>query len=152
MKNFFEIRHGVAAHIEQSRVLAGKAGYDMSVQALKEIGEAFEKKEMMVVAVGEARRGKSSLLNALLNEKEPLFPVDVNVCTNVVTIVRYGKTEKAEVFLEDPQTGEVKTEQISRAQIAEYVSEQGNPNNYKNVKLLNLAVPNDLLKEGGGYL
>ena len=69
MKNFFEIRHGVAAHIEQSRVLAGKAGYDMSVQALKEIGEAFEKKEMMVVAVGEARRGKSSLLNALLNEK-----------------------------------------------------------------------------------
>ncbi len=148
MKNFFEIRHGVAAHIEQSRVLAGKAGYDMSVQALKEIGEAFEKKEMMVVAVGEARRGKSSLLNAFLNEKEPLFPVDVNVCTNVVTIVRYGKTEKAEVFLEDPQTGEVKTEQISRAQIAEYVSEQGNPNNYKNVKLLNLAVPNDLLKEG----
>lgn len=148
MKNFLEIRREAASHMEQSRALAERLGYDTSVQTLKEIGEAFAKKEMMVVAVGEARRGKSSLLNALLNETEPLFPVDINVCTNVVTLARYGETEKVEVFLEDPRTGNVKTELIRRDQIPDFVSEQGNPNNYKNVKLLNIAVPNDLLKEG----
>ena len=147
MKNFLEIRREAASHMEQSRALAERLGYDTSVQTLKEIGEAFAKKEMMVVAVGEARRGKSSLLNALLNETEPLFPVDINVCTNVVTLARYGETEKVEVFLEDPRTGNVKTELIRRNQIPDFVSEQGNPNNYKNVKLLNIAVPNDLLKE-----
>lgn len=30
-----------------------------------------------------------------------VFPVDVNVCTNVVTIVRYGEKEKIKALIED---------------------------------------------------
>ena len=103
----------------------------------------------MVVAAGEARRGKSSLLNALLNEKESLFPVDVNVCTNVVTVVRYGESEVIEAYIEDPKAENgCRVEWIGRDQIADFVSEKGNPDNYKQVRMLSARVPNGLLKEG----
>jgi type IV secretory pathway ATPase VirB11/archaellum biosynthesis ATPase len=40
---------------------------------------------LTVVVCGEFKRGKSSLLNALLEEVPPLFPVDARVATSVVT-------------------------------------------------------------------
>ena len=146
MKSFFELKHQAGKLLKQWGELAQKLGYETSAQTLGEIYQEFEKKELMVVAAGEARRGKSTLLNALLGETQPLFPVDVNVCTNVVTVVRYGKEENIEAWVEDGSG--VKKESVSRSDIENYVSEKGNPNNYKNVKLLNISIPNELLKEG----
>lgn len=148
MATFFELKHQTEQMMRQTQVLAKKLGFESAAENIGEIREAFLKKELMVVAAGEARRGKSTLLNALLNETTPLFPVDVNVCTNVVTIVRYGAREKVEAYLEQPGSTELKVETLTRDQIENYVSEKGNPNNYKNVKLLNIEIPNDLLKEG----
>lgn len=149
MSEFFELAHQTEAIMEGSAALADKFGFEASAQTIREQLEAFHKKELMVVTAGEARRGKSSLLNALLDEKEPLFPVDVNVCTNVVTIVRYGETEVIEAYIEDPKTdGGCRVVKLSREQIPDYVSEKGNPNNYKQIKLLCARIPNDLLKEG----
>lgn len=148
MANFFEIKHQTNDMMSKAIQMSEKFGYDTVAESIKEIRDTFNNKELMVVAAGEARRGKSTLLNALLNEKTPLFPMDINVCTNVVTIVRYGKTEKIEAYIEVPDKKEPIIESISREQIEDYVSEKGNPNNYKNVTLLNIAIPNDLLKEG----
>ncbi|MBS5522409.1 MAG: dynamin family protein [Clostridiales bacterium] len=148
MTAFFELKHQADEMMIKAGKLARDFGYASAAENIEEIRKNFLKKEMMVVAAGEARRGKSTLLNALLNEKTPLFPVDVNVCTNVVTIVRYGAAEKVEAYMEVPGSDELKAERITRDQIENYVSEKGNPNNYKNVKLLNIEIPNDLLKEG----
>lgn len=149
MSVFFELAHKTEAILHDSAALSDKLGYEVTAQAIREQLAAFRQKELTVVAAGEARRGKSSLLNALLNEKTPLFPVDVNVCTNVVTMVRYGETEVIEAYIEDPKaTNGCRIEKIRREQISDYVSEKGNPNNYKQVKLLKACIPNDLLKEG----
>ena len=149
MKTFFEWKAQIMKLMDQSRELAKKLEFDASAETIGEIQENFAKRELMVVAVGEARRGKSSLLNALLNESDALFPVDINVCTNVVTIVRYGETENIVVTMRDSSVEEgVRQEQITRAQIPDYVSEQGNPNNYKNIQAVYAEIPNELLKEG----
>lgn len=149
MSTFFELSHQTESIIKGSAVLADKLGFETAAQTIREHLDAFRKKELMVVVAGEARRGKSSLLNALLNEKMPLFPVDVNVCTNVVTVVRYGETETVEAYIEDPKAKNgCRIEKLSREQIPDYVSEKGNPNNYKQVKILSAYIPNDLLKEG----
>lgn len=150
MKSYFELKHQAGRLLKQWEKLALNLGYETSAQTLKEIYQEFEKKELMVVAAGEARRGKSTLLNALLGETQPLFPEDINVCTNVVTVARYGREEKIEAWLEDG--GSVKKESISRSDIENYVSEKGNKNNYKNVKLLNISIPNELLKEGVAFV
>ncbi len=148
-KTFFELKKSAGELMGQSGRLADELGYKAAGDSIRDIKSAYDKKEMMVVAVGEARRGKSSLLNMLLNEKEPIFPVDLNVCTNVVTIVRYGKEESISAIIADPSSRDgCRVEKITRDRISDYVSEQGNPNNYKNVQCLEVAVPNDVLKDG----
>ena len=95
---FAELKNQSSALMKRSATLAEELGYPISAAKIKEIIEKYEKKEFMLVAAGEARRGKSSLLNALINEVIPIFPVDINVCTNVVTYLRYGKKEKIEAI------------------------------------------------------
>ena len=146
MATLIEKRKALSHCFDQSIKFATKIGSATCAENIKKIKANFEKKEIMVVTVGEMRRGKSSMLNALLGEQEPIFPVDTNVCTNVVTIVGYGEKETVEVLFGDIRSTQVKT--ITRAEIADYVSERGNPNNFKNVNVLNVRIPNPLLKEG----
>ncbi len=144
---FAELKNQSSTLMKRSATLAEELGYSISAAKIKEIIEKYEKKEFMLVAVGEARRGKSSLLNALINEVIPIFPVDINVCTNVVTYLRYGKKEKIEA-ISQKENGNCKIEEITREQIQDYVSEKGNPNNYKNVTALNVYLPNEFLRNG----
>lgn len=149
MATFLELTKGTEKLLTQTEALFRKFDCETAADNIREQLKAFQEKELTVVVAGEARRGKSSLLNALLNEQESVFPVDVNVCTNVVTVLRYGETEKIEAYIEDaasPQGCRIET--ITRAEIENYVSEKGNPNNFKKVKMLKAAVPNELLKEG----
>lgn len=149
MITFFELKNDALSAMEKCMSQAAELEYPSIAESMGEIIAAFQKKELMVVAAGEARRGKSMLLNALLGENCPLFPVDVNVCTNVVTIVRFGETEKIEALLEDGNSTEgYRMECLVREQIPDYVSEKGNPGNYKNVAVLSICIPNELLKEG----
>lgn len=151
MKSFFEMKRDVEGLFDQSMELMQKIEFQTSNENLVELKQAFAKKELMVVTIGEMRRGKSSMLNAILNEIEPLFPVDINVCTNAVTIVRYGQEERIDVMLDQRNSNgmvETVTRQIARSEIADYVSELGNPSNYRNVRVLEIKIPNDLLKEG----
>ena len=147
MGSFSELKRGAASAIGSSIKLAEKLDFKTAAENIKRIEKEFNSKEMFVVVAGEARRGKSSLLNALLNETEPLFPVDINVTTNVVTVVRYGKETKIEAVIDEGK-GAIKREQVDRDSIADYVSEIGNPHNYKNISLLEIAIPNDYLKGG----
>lgn len=118
-------------------------------KAVREEMDSFRKRELTIVAAGEARQGKSTMLNALLNETAPLFPVDLNVCTNIVTIARYSETENITVYLEDSSAKNgLRAQTLSRAEIPAYVSEQGNPNNYKKVRRLIAGIPNEFLKGG----
>lgn len=149
MTSYFDLTHQTENLMLESAVLAEKLGFPDAGRNIREQIDLCRRRELLAVVAGEVKRGKSSLLNAVLNEAVPLFPVDMNVCTNVVTVVRYGKEEKIEVHIEDPGAkNRDRIEYISREQIPEYVSEAGNPGNFKNVKLINAAIPNKLLKEG----
>lgn len=146
MNNFFDLKQNALTVMEESKGLVEKLGYPTGSHTIESIMEQFRNKKLMVVVAGEAKRGKSTLLNALLGAVVPIFPVDMNVCTNVVTIVHYGKTEKIETVIGEGNS--YRTEKVSREDIPDYVSEKGNPNNYKNVSALNVWTPNELLKEG----
>lgn len=148
MANLFELKKDVITYFRQSAVMAEKMGFQSSSEVIKEAAKRFSEKELMVVTVGEMKRGKSSLLNALLGET--IFPVNTSVATNVVTIVRFGKTEKVEAIVEEMKNGILVpiVKNVMRAEIPNYVSEQGNPSNFKNVKVLNIEIPNPVLQEG----
>jgi len=77
---------------------------------------------LTVVVCGEFKRGKSSLLNALLDEKEPLFPVDARVATSAVTLLSWAAEEHVVVELVEPEGG-TRRRAIDRADIASFVTE-----------------------------
>lgn len=70
-----------------------------------------------VVVVGEKKRGKSSLINALLGRPN-LLPVDVDVATNVHLVVRWAAREGAAVADESTPQGRP----ISLAEVAEFAA------------------------------
>ncbi len=119
------------------------------LQYLAKIMQHLNEGQLYVVVCGEYKQGKSSFINALLNEKEDLCPVDVDVTTSIVTTIAYGETEKITVLLGEP--GEEPTQQKrlkSRDQIRDYVTEQGNPRNQRRARMLAIELPNEQLKSG----
>ena len=94
-----------------------------------------------VACVGQFKRGKSTLLNALIGK--PLLPSGVTPVTTVPTILRFGERQRARVRL---RSGEWTA--IGITELEQYVSETGNPQNKKEVDALEVFVPSPLLREG----
>lgn len=94
-----------------------------------------------VACIGQFKRGKSTLLNALVGR--PILPTGVTPVTSVVTVLRYGKAERLRVrFAADGWRD------ASPNTLSDYVSEQGNPENRKGVSGVEVFVPSPLLASG----
>ncbi len=103
----------------------------------------------VVCVVGEFKQGKSSLINALLGQ--PVCPVDDDLATSAITLVRWGDQPAAVVRrkAESAAAGDPPiTETIPIEQVGDWVSEIGNPHNHKRVERVDIVVPSPLLKQG----
>ena len=87
-----------------------------------------------VAVFGRFKAGKSSFLNSLTGRA--VLPIGVVPLTAVVTRLRYGPVEKAEVRFLDGTTKAVPLEEIGR-----YVAEDANPNNEKRVASVEVELP-----------
>ncbi|MBN2195290.1 MAG: dynamin family protein [Polyangiaceae bacterium] len=94
-----------------------------------------------VACVGQFKRGKSTLLNALVGQ--PLLPVGVVPVTAVVTVVRHGERLAARVRFAAGGWQEVAT-----GNLAQFVTEEQNPENRKGVAAVEVFVPSELLASG----
>jgi GTP-binding protein EngB required for normal cell division len=94
-----------------------------------------------VACVGQFKRGKSSLLNALVGIRA--LPTGVAPVTSVVTILRHGPALAARVRRLD--TG---WEPVGVDRLADYVTEERNPGNREQVAGVEVLVPDPLLEKG----
>lgn len=94
-----------------------------------------------VACLGQFKRGKSTLINALLGEE--VLPVGVAPVTNVVTVVRAGPERGARVRRSG---GAWKA--IAIGDLALYVSEERNPSNQRHVEALEVFHPGRVLTDG----
>jgi formate dehydrogenase maturation protein FdhE len=98
-----------------------------------------------LVVVGEKKRGKSSLINALIG-CPGLLPVEVDVATGVHLVVRHADKPGARAFLDGDAAGQ----EIDLAEIAEYaaldpVSQVAHRSDVHHVEV---GVPSPLLAAG----
>ncbi len=100
----------------------------------------------MVVVCGEFKRGKSSLLNALL-EEPGLFPVDDFFATSLITTARHAPEETITVTIAEDD-GSLRQVEIGRGEIASYATESGNPRNVKLAQHISIQTPNPRLANG----
>jgi hypothetical protein len=103
--------------------------------------EKLDADSFNLVVVGQFKRGKTCLINALLGA--PILPVSVVPLTSVVTILVYGETLGAKVFLKNGKMVDIAVESIP-----DYVTETGNPKNEKEVLEVVVFHPSPYLKDG----
>jgi hypothetical protein len=105
------------------------------------LAERIADRRFFVACLGQFKRGKSSLLNALVGTS--VLPTGVVPVTAIVTILRYGPILHAEVHFENGSHQQVPAQSIS-----DYVSEEHNPENSRGVAMVEVFVPSALLASG----
>ena len=83
---------------------SGRLGLDREVEDLSIASDNLAKGVFRLMVLGDMKRGKSTLLNALLGEN--LLPSDVNPCTALLTVLRYGPEKKVTVYFNDGKSPE----------------------------------------------
>jgi len=96
---------------------------------------------LRVLVAGEAKRGKSTLINALLGRD--VLPSGVTPLTALVTTVRYGDDPRAEVLFLDGHE-----EKQPLTALAELVTERGNPRNRRRIAEVTVYLPAPVLAGG----
>jgi predicted GTPase len=105
------------------------------------LAERLTEGRFYVACIGQFKRGKSTLLNALVGDR--VLPTGVVPITTVPTVLRYGRKRKARVRFAGGIWTEIAPEELTR-----YVSEEHNPENTKRVSGVEVFVPSELLSEG----
>lgn len=99
-----------------------------------------------VLIVGEYKKGKSTLVNGLLGVN--VAPVDDDIATSIPTIVHYADTARATVTRTATADEDPLPEEVDVNQLADYVSEAGNPANNKGLRIAEVWLPRRILQGG----
>jgi GTP-binding protein EngB required for normal cell division len=122
------------------RLAARAAAVDIARQA-RELADRVVEGRFYVACVGQFKRGKSTLLNALVGR--PILPTGVVPVTSAVTVLRQGAEAAARVRFEDGRSRAIPPEEVGA-----WVSESENPGNRKGVRAVEVFVPSPLLDRG----
>jgi len=94
-----------------------------------------------LVVLGQFKRGKTTFLNALLGED--LLPSGVLPLTAVLTLIRHGAQRQIRVVFNNDQSREIHANELE-----DYIAEQKNPGNVKQVRYVDIAHPCPILRDG----
>ncbi len=126
--------------IEALTALAEEAGVVSVAQDARALLERVREGRFFVACLGQFKRGKSTLINALLGEE--LLPSGVAPVTSVVTVVRWGE-RRARVRIGSDEWREILIDELG-----EFVSESKNPQNRKGVTGVEVFCKSPFLERG----
>jgi len=129
-----------AIAIERLAELADLLGQRTLGEEARALSERAADGRFYVACIGQFKRGKSTLIDALVGA--PLLPVGVLPVTSVPTVVRFGEAGVARA-----QIGGVWRD-VGIESLAQYVSEEFNPENAKAVAGVEVCAPSDVLRHG----
>lgn len=138
-------------HLETVSQLASQYGRKADWDSLQNLLEHAGKDGLKLLVCGEFKRGKSSLVNALL--KEDVCPVADGIATAVVSLIKYGKRRKVTRFYgkivptdEGKEELAVGSEEIAFEAISGFT--QGTSVDLDNTLYLEIEIPSDALSNG----
>lgn len=133
--------------IAEGRRLALASGRDDLAAHLHRTAVNLSERRISVAVVGEFKRGKSTLVNALL--QTAVCPVDADIVTAVPTVVRFGEQASALAYPRgtDGASGS-DPEPVSVDELDNYISELGNPGNRRRLAAVEVLLPHPILRSG----
>jgi GTP-binding protein EngB required for normal cell division len=102
-----------------------------------------------LAVLGQFKRGKSTLINALLGER--ILPTAVIPLTAIPTLIRAGIDKKARISFANDRTDEIfraETSEELSVFLAKFVTEAENPKNYLGVSQVEVFYPSPILTQG----
>lgn len=133
----FDQADPLAMALDELSVLGG----ELEQQALGSLRTRLTDQRLRVLVAGEAKRGKSTLVNALLGRA--VLPMGVTPLTALATTLRYGRDEGVTVTVPSGQI-----EVFPLTALDALVTEHGNPGNVRNLSSVAVAVDVPLLARG----
>ena len=121
--------------------LAQELGSESVAEEARELAARIAEGRFYVACVGQFKRGKSTLLNALVSCE--VVPTGFIPVTAVPTVIRFGDELHARVRMRNGSWHDV-----AMSDLKEYVSEELNPENKKAVEGAEVFVPSPLLSSG----
>ncbi len=116
---------------------------------LADLAGRLEAERFHLAVLGQFKRGKSTLLNALLGEE--ILPSAILPVTALPTVIEAGKVRQARVRLAhdggEPEVVECEDDDLT-AFLDRYVNESRNPENRMGVEEIEVALPAELLHRG----
>ncbi len=121
--------------------IASEIGDEEVARDAQALASRVEEGRFHVACVGQFKRGKSTLLNAIVGSQ--VLPTGVAPVTSAITVLRYGMTAAARVSFEDGRS-----EELAVSSLGGLVSESENPENKKGVRAVEVFFPSPLLARG----
>lgn len=141
LEGYLETKNILIQAIQELDYFIEKYGDRELTDLIAEQRLKLEKSQFNLAVLGQFKRGKSTLINALLGEE--ILPTGVLPLTAIITRLSYARERKAKVLFFNGQQ-----EKIDLSDLAQYVTEKANPKNKKRVKQVNIYYPSPLLKKG----
>jgi len=123
------------------RRVAIEVGAEDTAREAEALADRVASGRFFVACVGQFKRGKSSLLNALVGR--PVLPTGIVPITTVPTVLRYGPSLAARV-----RTAANGWRSVAPDSLSCYVSEEHNPENALGVEAVEVSVPSAVLADG----
>jgi tRNA U34 5-carboxymethylaminomethyl modifying GTPase MnmE/TrmE len=133
----------ICALVPQKTANAQKA-----ILSLRTLQERLSGERLHLAVLGQFKRGKSTLVNALLGA--PIMPAAVVPLTAIPTFVEYGNTPVLRTVARGEVTenfGPLSEETLQRL-LFERVTEEGNPNNRQHLSHVGITFLSQLLRGG----
>src|SRR6202007_1039974 len=141
---FYRVTDSVEVQVDADDALAGALdelaalGSGEDRERIAALRDRLDAARLRVLVAGEAKRGKSTLVNALLGRA--VLPAGVTPLTAGATTVRYGDDPRGEVlFLDGHQ------EKQPLTALTDLVTERGNPRNRRRIAGVTVYLPAPVL-------
>jgi GTP-binding protein EngB required for normal cell division len=132
---------GAIDDLDRLATIARQLEADDALDEARAAASRIAEQRFFLACLGQFKRGKSSLLNALVGHS--VLPVGVPPVTSALTVLRHGPVARAEVRLADGGR-----RAIGLDDIAAFVDERDNPENAKGVVAVEVFLPVPLLETG----
>jgi hypothetical protein len=128
----------------ETAAIAARLGREDLATRLEDAARRLARTETVVCVVGEFKQGKSALINGLLGTA--ICPVDDDLATTTVTVVRHGDVARA--IVRRREAGELIEEAIPPDDVVGWVLERDGPADRTGVEVVEIALPHPFLARG----
>ena len=142
LKFYVEVRDRMLENLEDLYQLTSRRNNNESAtKAIQELTVKLLEGHFNLAVLGQFKRGKTTLINALLGSR--LLPTAVVPLTSIITLIKYGSNLHIEVLFKNGVRKEIKLEELP-----DYVTERGNPENQKGVQYVEVHYDSPYLRDG----